>query len=134
MNDILLKVKQYVVTLLSTKLENKYIYHSLAHTQRVVSKAKELTEHAELSEKHSTLVLIAAWFHDTGFTIKAENHEEESVIIATEFLGTQNISPEDIKAICDIIRATKIENQPKNELEAFLKDADCAHVSSKNYD
>jgi HD superfamily phosphodiesterase len=32
------------------------------------------------------MVIIAAWFHDTGYIKGSENHENESVCIVSDFL------------------------------------------------
>ena len=134
MNGVLEKAKQYVVEILSQKLDNEYVYHSLEHTQRVVEKAKELAKLAKLDEKRTTLLTIAAWFHDTGFINVAKGHEEESVKIASNFLKNHDLDEEDIQIISNLIRVTKLEKQPETELECYIKDADCAYVSSKEYE
>jgi HD superfamily phosphodiesterase len=33
------------------------------------------------------MVIIAAWFHDTGYIKGSENHENESVCIVSDFFG-----------------------------------------------
>jgi HD superfamily phosphodiesterase len=43
-----------------------------------------------LAEKLSPLeseIIIAAWFHDTGYIKGSENHENESVCIVSDFKG-----------------------------------------------
>jgi predicted metal-dependent HD superfamily phosphohydrolase len=134
MNSILEKTKEYVAELLSEKLASEYVYHSLAHTKRVVEKAEELAELAKLDKKKRTLLSVAAWFHDTGFINVAKGHEEESVIIASNFLKNHNVDEEDIQIISNLIRVTKLEKQPETELECYIKDADCAYVSSDEYE
>lgn len=133
MDNLISKTEKFVVHLLNNKLDNKFVYHNLAHTQRVVEKAKELAELAQISEIEKTHLILSAWLHDTGFTEKIENHEDESVKIATAFLTEQGYSNNDIEAVCNLILATKIDNEPKNELEKIIRDADCAHIGSKNY-
>ena len=54
--------------------------------------------------------------------------------IATSFLKSENVSEETIKQVSEIIMATQMFYEPKNELEGLIRDADCAHVSSKNYE
>ena len=78
-------------------------------------------------------ILIAAWFHDSGFIKGAENHEEESVNIATEWLTFKKIKSEKINAIKDLILATKMGFIPDSDLKKVICDADCAHLASKNF-
>ncbi|AUC82526.1 Pycsar system effector family protein [Lacinutrix sp. Bg11-31] len=133
MNNLVIEAEKFVISYLNTNLDSKFVYHNIAHTQRVVEKAKELIEDSNLNEDEKLELLVAAWFHDTGFTKTIKNHEEESVTIASTFLKSQNISEEKIKAISNIILATKMGSEPKNRLQGLIKDADCAHISSKNY-
>ncbi|MFT5215046.1 MAG: putative metal-dependent HD superfamily phosphohydrolase, partial [Glaciecola sp.] len=121
------------VQLLNDKLDNKFVYHNLAHTQRVVEKANELAELAKLSELKKNYLALSAWLHDTGYTKQIENHEDESAKIASTFLTEQGCSKDDIDAVCNLILATKMNHEPTNQLEKIIRDADCAHIGSKNY-
>ncbi len=134
MKTLVLKAEKFVVNFLNTNIESKFVYHNLAHTQRVVEKVQELTVSNEFDDNDRYVLEIAAWFHDTGFTKTVEGHEEESVKIASEFLKTNDASAQTIALVSSIILATQIDYTPKTKLEGIIKDADCAHVSSKNYD
>lgn len=134
MKDILEAVQQYVINYLNDNLDTSFVYHNLAHTQRVVSKVEELIKESSLKKDEELQLIIAAWFHDVGFTKTIDGHEKESVKIASAFLKSKNISDENIKAISEIILATEMGYEPKNELEGLIRDADCAHISSKKYD
>ncbi|WP_299885147.1 Pycsar system effector family protein [uncultured Lacinutrix sp.] len=134
MKNILTEVEKYVVSFLNEHLDSSFVYHNLSHTQRVVEKALELANESELNDNEKKNLLIAAWFHDTGFTKTIEHHEKESVKIATTFLKSQKVSEEDIEIISNIIMATQMMHTPKTKLEGLIKDADCSHISSKNYD
>ncbi len=127
------EAEKFVVNLLNEKLETSFTYHNITHTQRVVEDAKALAELSNIDEAQKTLLLLAAWLHDTGYTKGVKNHEDESVIIAKTFLEAQKCSKTDIEAICDLILATKIKAVPKNQLEKIIRDSDCSHIGSKNY-
>jgi predicted metal-dependent HD superfamily phosphohydrolase len=133
MNTLIIDVEEFVFSLLNTKLDRKYVYHNLAHTQRVVKSTKELIENLKIDKILEENLLIAAWFHDTGFINGAENHEENSVKIATKFLKNYKVDNKKIEAISNLIMATKMNYEPKNDLEKILVDADCAHLASKNF-
>jgi len=127
------EAEKFVVNLINEKLDTSFTYHNLTHTQRVVQDAKALAEHSNIDEAQKNLLLLAAWFHDTGYIKGEKNHEDESVAIAKTFLEAKKYSKTDIKVICDIILATKIDAAPKNQLEKIIRDADCSHIGSKNY-
>jgi predicted metal-dependent HD superfamily phosphohydrolase len=134
MEDIIVESEKYVISYLNDNLDSSFVYHNLAHTQRVVGKIKELTEESSLSNSEKQQLLIAAWFHDIGFTKTVDGHEKESVKIASEFLVAQKVSDEDIKIISKLILATEMNYKPATKIEGYIRDADCAHLSSKKYD
>ncbi|WP_296311153.1 Pycsar system effector family protein [Winogradskyella sp. UBA3174] len=133
MKNILEETEKYVVSYLNDNLDASFVYHNLAHTQRVVSKIEELIKESSLKEDEEYQLLIAAWFHDTGFTKTIDGHEKVSVKIASEFLEAHEVSEANIKTIAEVIMATEMSFEPKNTLEGLIKDADCAHISSKRY-
>ena len=133
MSTLIFNAEKFVFKLLSDKLDTKYVYHNLAHTQRVVEKTKELIENLDVSKIDAENLEIAAWFHDTGFIKKAENHEEESVKIATDFLKKKKLGEKRITVISNLILATKMGYKPKTVLEGIIADADCAHLASKRF-
>jgi predicted metal-dependent HD superfamily phosphohydrolase len=134
MNALIVKTEKYVIELLNNKLDKSFVYHNIAHTQGVVEKIGELVAEIGLTEDEKTILLIAGWFHDTGFTETINGHESVSVKIASAFLKEQNVDDQIIKKVSDVILATHICYAPKNQLEGLIRDADCAHVSSKNYE
>lgn len=133
MDHLILEVEKHVIKLLNENLGSHFVYHNLAHTQNVVSKASELIEKEGLNEIQARQLLIAAWFHDTGYSKDPNNHEEESSRIALDFLNSTSISEQDKSIISDLILATKMGYEPKNELEKVIRDADCSHLGSKGF-
>ena len=133
MDNLTDKVEKFVINFLNENLDTSFVYHNLTHTQRVVEKANELADLSGIDDAQKNLLVIASWFHDTGFTKGIKNHEEESALIASNFLKQQKIPEADINTICNLILATKIEHEPKNQLEKIIKDADCSHIGSKSY-
>ncbi len=133
MNELLIEVQNYASNLLRKKLSHVFVYHNLSHTQRVIKYIQELLENEPINEDDTENLLIAAWFHDTGYINSIDNHEEQSVTISSEFLESKNIASEKIHAISKIILATKMGHEPENLVEHIIRDADCAHLSDKNF-
>ncbi|MBO6605747.1 Pycsar system effector family protein [Psychroserpens sp.] len=133
MNTVIQEAEKFVIALLNEKLSNTITYHNLPHTQRVVEKTKEITEATNIAEKEAQLLELAAWFHDTGFTVNSEKHEQESVKICKSFLTSHNVPQEDIDVVCNLILATIMEHEPTNEYEKIIRDADASHLGSKDY-
>lgn len=126
--------EDFVSNLLKDKLSNLYSYHNLNHTLTVVSAVKELCKKEEVKGEDKEVLLIAAWFHDTGYTIGFENHEKESVKIATAFLKEKDQSDDFIEKVSSLILATVKEYIPKTHLEKIMKDADYAHLVGPEYE
>lgn len=133
MSALILEVEKFVFSFLSKNIHSNYVYHNLAHTQRVVASTKEIAESLNINDVALEDLVIAAWFHDTGYVDGSSNHEEKSVEIVTEFLSTKNIAEARIKNITSIILATEMNFVPKNISEEIIRDADCAHLASKDF-
>lgn len=133
MNSLIQETEQFVIDLLSEKLDKNFVYHNIAHTQRVVEKSLELIEGESFSEEQQHVLTLAAWFHDVGYTVNPENHEEESINIAADFLKNKEVKESVIDEVSKLIASTKMGAKPVTKLEKVLRDADCSHVGSKNY-
>ncbi|MGH1387580.1 Pycsar system effector family protein [Kordia sp.] len=133
METLIIEAEKFVVDFLNTNLDSKFVYHNLSHTKRVVSKTQEIAEGLALSEIETQQLALAAWFHDTGYTKCIDDHEDDGVIVARDFLTKHNASEETIKVISDLIMATKMGSSPKTLLEKVICDADCSHIGSKNF-
>ncbi|MEO7975813.1 Pycsar system effector family protein [Flavobacterium sp.] len=125
--------EEFVSKLLKDKLSNLYSYHNFNHTQSVVNATKELCNNEKVNTEDRELLLIAAWFHDTGYVKGFENHENESVKIVAEFLKERNQSAEFIDKVSRLISATAKEYVPQSHFEKIIKDADYIHIISSEY-
>ena len=133
MENLLIEAEKFVITLFNEKLKPSFVYHNIFHTQKVVEKVKEIIKEENIDEKASSKLLLAAWFHDTGYTKSLDNHEEKGVEIAKYFLKEQKVTEEVIVEVAKLILVTKMGEVPKTELEKIICDADCAHLGSENF-
>ncbi|ASV30578.1 Pycsar system effector family protein [Maribacter cobaltidurans] len=133
MSDILQKSQNHVIELLSKELSPNYLYHNLRHTQRVVKSTKEISKECALSEKEIEVLLLAAWFHDTGYTVASKDHEQNSCIIATKFLEGQGYDPKLISKVNKYIMATEKDAVPDVLEEKIIRDADASHFAQTSY-
>jgi len=131
--SILHKAKDYVEILFKDRLSSVYFYHNFIHTTYTVNKAEEILRNTPVSKEDQEKVLLALWFHDTGYVECAQNHEERGVQILTDFLTQENYSETYIEDVSKLILATKITYEPQNLLEKIVKDADCSHFASHDY-
>lgn len=125
--------EDFVSNLLKDKLSNLYSYHNFNHTFTVVTAVKELCKKEDVEGEEKEALLLAAWFHDTGYVEGYEDHENKSVKIAADFLHTKGKSEEFIALVSSLILATAKEYEPKTHLEKIIKDADYAHLMGTEY-
>ena len=133
MSTLVSKAEEFATNQLTGNTDPRYLYHNLRHTQRVVDGTKELITGEKIGEEESELLLVTAWFHDLGYTVSYENHEEHSCQLSRDFLTKNNCTPSFITNVCNLILATKKGYEPKNELEKIIRDADSSHFHVKNF-
>lgn len=133
MLDHLQKVENYVFNLFKDNLSFDYTYHNFMHTVMVVEAVKSLINHYDLDEKTKQNLIVAAWLHDTGYTISITEHEKHSSEIAKKYLEEQLLSAESIEEIQHYILCTELNTLPTNDAEAIIRDADSAHLGHTDY-
>ncbi|RRA95727.1 Pycsar system effector family protein [Paenimyroides viscosum] len=131
--ELLLKAEAYIFNLFKDKLSSEYIYHDYLHTLRVVTAVNELIKGERILEPDATNLKLAAWFHDAGYILGCDNHEERSCEIFKDFIKEYTFKNVDIEQVCSLILATKCVHFPTNLLEMCMKDADFYHFTLDNY-
>jgi len=131
---LLSAVESHVEKYITEEVDPHFVYHNFQHTCAVVEAATELADHYDVNEQDRLAIIMAAWFHDTGYAEGWENHEERSVINATTWLAAQGVDDlELIENIAGAIRATKMQQSPQNFLEEIVADADLSHLGDLSY-
>lgn len=126
--------EHFVSNLLKDNLSNLYSYHNINHTFNVVTAVNKLCTKENVGDAEKEMLLVAAWFHDTGYINGVEDHEKESVKIATKFLKEKEQSDAFIAEVSKLILATAKVYVPKTHLEKIIKDADYIHITSLEYE
>lgn len=132
-NALLMEVEAYVTNFITEQVHENFAYHNIQHTMDVVAAAHELSKVHNLHSKETELLVIAAWFHDTGYDKGPIDHEQRSAHYAKEFLEKYNFEESDINTIQNCILATKMPQSPKNLLEQIICDSDMSHLGKKIY-
>jgi predicted metal-dependent HD superfamily phosphohydrolase len=132
-NEQLLEAAQtHVSTFFAESVDPKYVFHDAEHTVQTVAATRLIAEGYKLAEHEMTLLLLAAWFHDTGYAQGGKDHEERSCVNATNFLK-DHLSEYDLEIVLGCIRATKVPQMPKTLLEQIICDADLSQLGMKTY-
>ncbi len=129
----LAKASGYVTNLLQNNLPEGCVYHNIDHTLNVVESAKLIGEHNGLSKEDMDILLLAAWFHDTGMVSVYIGHEEKSIEIFKNYIIKEQFPVEKIEKVAQLIKATKVPQNPINLLEKIICDADISHIGQKGF-
>ncbi|MBK8555183.1 MAG: HD domain-containing protein [Lewinellaceae bacterium] len=129
---LLSETEQFVQDYFAKNIEPKYVFHDFEHTVQTVAASRIIGEGFNLSEHEMTILVLATWFHDTGYAQGPEQHEERSCQFAKAFLEDK-ISHDDLNAIFSCIRATKVPQKPQTLLDRIICDADLSHLGMETY-
>ncbi|HLF14667.1 MAG TPA: HD domain-containing protein [Bacteroidota bacterium] len=132
-NHIVSESRAYVERLLREKLAPWVSYHDFRHTEETAEACLEIAEACGLSPSEMEIVLLAGWFHDTGYTETAKGHEQRSAAITQEFLKGRHYPPEKLRSVTRCIMATMVPQQPKNLLERVVCDADMLYIGREEF-
>ncbi|MEM1406562.1 MAG: Pycsar system effector family protein [Bacteroidota bacterium] len=127
--SVLIKESREYAESVLRALPEDYCYHNLDHTREVVSAASEIGSSSNLGDEDMELVILAAWYHDLGYSSGHENHEDESIRLMSEKLTELGANQVKIRQIAAIIKSTQMPQSPKNELSKVMCDADLYHLS-----
>ncbi len=131
---LLLQVRQYVVNIFNTKVNSAFIFHNLDHTREVVKACEMLADYYKIANEDRVALLIAAWFHDTGYSSgNPKDHEIISQKICSEFLEGK-ATPAFIEKTNRCIDSTRVPQSPVSQIEMILCDADLFHLGTDSFE
>jgi predicted metal-dependent HD superfamily phosphohydrolase len=133
-SQLLEQIRQELTRHIKANSKNGLLYHTLAHTESVVTRATEMGNHYKLNERDMFIITTAAWFHDTGYyNGGAIDHELRGADKAEQWLKEKEIDKETIEAVRGCILATRIPQNPHNLNEQIVCDADLYHLGTDEF-
>ena len=131
---IVQKSERFVRDLFEKEMPEHLTYHDIEHTEYVVNQSRIIGQNSGLTEEEINTVMVAAWFHDSGFVSTSIGHEKKSQELAREFLTSAGVPKDQIKDVILCIKATEMPQDPgNNKLARVLCDADMAYLSEEFY-
>jgi putative nucleotidyltransferase with HDIG domain len=127
------ELRKQVLERLENELPDSLHYHSINHTMEVLEVCEEYIDRLDIPPYEANLLRVGALLHDIGFTVSSVDHEERGTEIAQDMMGELGYSEQDIKVVQGLIMATKIPQNPKNDLENIICDADLDYLGKDNY-
>ena len=133
MKDIRIEAENFVTRLFEENIDAKFEFHNIKQVKRKVKAAQKIARSANLSADQTEILVLACWFHDTGFSETCDKHEIVSARIAREFLSSRKYPEQKIEQIESCIQSTLRGRQPFDDIEKNFHDAGIAYIGSKNY-
>ena len=127
------ETKEYVADFVADHFSETICYHNIDHTLEVVEAVQIIAEKCQIDDRQLEIVLVAAWFHDTGYYMGCENHEKASAEIAQNYLRKKELNEDFINAVSKCILSTKVPQNPQSLLEKIICDADLFHLATDKF-
>jgi predicted metal-dependent HD superfamily phosphohydrolase len=133
-SEIIEDAGRFVSHFMDEQRAKNLTYHGIEHTKSVVGSAVQIANHYQLNDVDFFVVVIAAWFHDSGyFNGPAIDHEERGVVLATEFMQQKHVDAAVQASVGRCILATKMPQNPTGLLEEIVCDADLFHLGTDEF-
>jgi len=130
---IVAETARFVTSFLATRIPTWSRYHDSHHTIATVAACRKIGKAERLSSDDLEVVMVAGWFHDTGYTVSAIQHEEQSAAFARGFLTREGYSEKKIRKVLGCIMATKVPQHPRVLRERVICDADMVSLGQKKF-
>lgn len=125
--------KGYILARLRAGLSAARTYHSFEHTLDVYASAITIAEQEGITGEDLDLLKTAALFHDSGFLVQDEEHEEGSCAIARAELPRFGYTADQVERVCAMIKSTKLPQAPQDGLGRILCDADLDYLGRPDF-
>jgi len=123
----------YAIKELEPIEKTRYLYHNVYHALDVFKSVAAYGISVNINADDLVLLKTAAVFHDIGIITSYEKHEEASVDVIKKVLPGFGYDDVQIEKISQLIMATKMPTNPKNELEKLICDADLDYLGREDY-
>lgn len=132
--QILSDAQNQVSDLFLNKINKTTRFHTLQHTQEVVAACELMADYYKLSDDDHFALVLAAWFHDTGYIAgQAKDHETVSVETAVQFMQAKQMNASTMEKVIGCINATRLPQSPTQLIEQIISDADLFHLGSDDF-
>lgn len=128
------KARLHVRRYISKHMPGTMLFHDLEHTSTVARFAIDIARASGLKGADLLTVELAALFHDTGYAITYEGHEEESAKLASAWLKARKVPRSDIASVATLIKATRMHHVPRGPTQRVIRDADSAKAGQADFE
>ncbi|MBK6829881.1 MAG: polyphosphate kinase 1 [Flavobacteriales bacterium] len=132
--EVLERAHLHVRRWFAQRMSKRMRFHDLEHTLTVTRTAIAIGRAMRISGADLFALELAALFHDTGYALAYEGHEEESAELAEAFLAKQAVSITTRRKVRSLIMATRMKSRVRGTLQAILRDADSAKAGQADFE
>jgi HD superfamily phosphodiesterase len=112
--------------------DNPLVFHNFGRARALVDASREIAKGAKLDDGDLPVLLLAAWFHDTGYAVGPKGNRKRSAEIARTFLVEQRQPQELVDAVAAAIQASDSPS-PDKPVQEVLYDALLLPIAGKDY-
>ena len=135
MTEILVKkTEKYIKNLLAEQMNKNFLFHTQGYAKKTIGKAEKILEDSEVSKNDRNEILIATCFIHAGYAVDYNNHVEESVQLASNYLQDNNVDKDKIDKVLDLIRSAWNNKEPKSVSEKIVKDVRTWFYASEDFE
>ena len=132
LGQIVQRAADFVLDLLSTSLQSRFVFHNQRLTVLTVHAVRQIGLHQNLSQDEIHRLEIAAWFHNTGFVREAKNPINSAAAFTNNFLERNGVDIKEKHQIIAAIRHTAHPHKVENLMEQVLYDAKWYFLAASN--
>lgn len=132
--DIVERAQLHVRRWFAQRMPKRMRFHDLEHTLSVTRTAVAIGRAMRVNAGDLFALEIAALFHDTGYALAYEGHEEKSAELAEAFLHKQAVPVVARRKVRSLIMATRMHSPVRTPLQAILRDADSAKAGQADFE
>ena len=113
--------------------DNRILYHGYEYVNEVVEKIDEIGQSGSFSTETLEVAKLAAWFHATGFLKNYTNQLNKSILLAEDFLNTQQYPSEKKSKVLSTINILKLGNTAETLEQQVFSDAKVATDTTEQF-
>lgn len=123
----------YMMSRLERELSPRLHYHNVDHVRDVLNAALRIGKLEGVGPDGLELIGVAAVFHDSGFILDVKDHESTGCLFVRDYLPSIGFSENELELICGMIMATRVPQQPLNDWQMILCDADLDYLGRDDF-
>ena len=132
-SNILSAARQHVLNVYNQQYDARYLYHSYERIVAIVEKTQEIGKAMSIGDSAQEVILLAGWFHETGYQIDTAEAVAKSVELVQDFLTAQRYPTDKLNKVLAAIRSTGDTVNPVTTEEQILNDAIAAHTCGEAF-